>query len=132
MDTTATIPARSMLAASPPIHAAASPATTAAASRVVSMRSSGNERRSAGATADPSSAPAPVRRRTAPSFHVSPSRSWNSRRKVRKPTIPRTRPIADAARRMPAPRSSADSAAVAGAAATWVRGMRRAARVAAA
>ena len=45
--------------------------------------------------------------------------------------MPRTSPIADAASRMPAPCSSADSSAVAGVAATWVVGMRSAASVAA-
>ena len=46
--------------------------------------------------------------------------------------MPRTSPMADAARSTPTPRSSADSAAVAGALATWVAGIRRAASVPAA
>ena len=54
----------------------------------MSIRSSENDRRRAGASAEPSRAPAPVRSRTAPSFHVSPSRRSNSSRKVRKPDDP--------------------------------------------
>ena len=46
--------------------------------------------------------------------------------------MPRTNPMAEAARRMLAPCSSADSAAVAGDAAICVAGMRSAASVAAA
>ena len=43
-------------------------------------------------------------------------------RKVRKPTMPRIRPMADAASRTPAPRSSASSASVSGSGATAVAG----------
>ena len=44
--------------------------------------------------------------------------------------MPRSRPIADAASTMPMPRSSAVSAAVAGASAIFVAGTRRAASIA--
>ena len=61
---------------------------------------------------------------TTPNCHVgaSPTAVENASRNVRKPTMPRSTPMADAARTMPPPRSSARSVSDVRSAATWVAG----------
>ncbi len=95
----------------------------------MSIRSSEKRSRSQGATAAPTRDPAPVTPATTPRCQRGSSRRSKRRSSVRKPTIPRTSAMAVDASTTPMLRSSAVSAALGGAIATWVAGMRSAARV---
>jgi hypothetical protein len=129
VEATATVSASTADPGSPPSHAVPSPTPVMTPSTAISIRSSVIASRSRGASADPISEPAPVKPRTTPRCHVGSVRRSNRSSRVRKPTMPRIRPMADAARSTPMPRSSACSASVAGAAATCVVGIRSAATV---
>ncbi len=117
----------------PPTQSRASALRATTTSDPNRMRSSGTRRRSQGARVAPAKAPRALAATTSPNHQAgaSSARRAKATRNDRNPTTARSTAMALAASRIPAPRSSARSADVAGAAATRVRGMREAATVAA-
>ncbi len=129
-----TAPARRAAASRPLSSIATTAITDVPASTAVSIVSSRTDRRTAGASAEPASVPRALAASTTPNHHgaVPVRRNEKAIRKVRNPTVARSRAMADAARMIPPLRSSARSWASTGVRATDTRGRSRPATVPAA